>query len=104
MNERVTRRSRETRSSDTRFRSSHSPPYLATAYAFLHGVEVPDTIIASADALEQDKRIADVLGAEITKHWVESRRWEWMMFHTTGGDPEAASVTDWELDRYFELV
>ncbi len=37
-------------------------------------------------------------------HWTESRRWEWLMFHTEGGDPDATTVTPWELQRYFEWV
>ena len=69
------------------------------AYAYL-----PNTITSAAEALESDEAIADVMGASICEHWAKSRRWEWLMFHTTGGDSEATSVTDWELDRYFELV
>ena len=65
---------------------------------------LPSSITASADALEADKSLADVMGPSIVDHWAQSRRWEWLMFHTTGGDAEATSVTDWELDRYFELV
>lgn len=65
---------------------------------------LPTSIPASADALEADKALADVLGTSIVQHWTQSRRWEWLMFNTTGGDSEATAVTDWELDRYFELV
>jgi glutamine synthetase len=45
-----------------------------------------------------------VLGAEFVDYWLHNRRWEWLMFHTGGGDAEAKAVTDWELTRYFELV
>lgn len=65
---------------------------------------LPRSIVAAADAVDADKRFADVLGPVMASHWVNTRRWEWMMFHTTGGDPEAETVTDWELDRYFELI
>ena len=65
---------------------------------------LPNSITAAADALEEDKALADVIGTSMCDHWTNSRRWEWLMFHTTGGDAEATSVTDWELDRYFELV
>jgi glutamine synthetase len=65
---------------------------------------LPSSITASADALEADKALADVIGTSIVDHWAHTRRWEWLMFHTTGGDAEATSVTDWELNRYFELV
>jgi len=65
---------------------------------------LPTTITGAADALDRDKAFADVMGPVMVEHWVNTRRWEWMMYHTTGGDPEAESVTDWELERYFELM
>ena len=45
-----------------------------------------------------------MLGDAFVDYWLHGRRWEWLMFHTGGGDAEATSVTDWELGRYFELV
>ncbi len=65
---------------------------------------LPNSITASADALEGDKALTDVIGTSMVEHWTHTRRWEWLMFHTTGGDAEATSVTDWELGRYFELL
>jgi glutamine synthetase len=65
---------------------------------------LPATITGAADALEKDKAFADAIGPVMAEHWAASRRWEWMMYHTTGGDPEADAVTDWELNRYFELI
>jgi glutamine synthetase len=65
---------------------------------------LPKSISASADALEADKALVDVIGSVMCSHWVNTRRWEWMNFHTTGGDAEATSVTDWELQSYFELI
>ncbi len=65
---------------------------------------LPKSITASADALALDKALADVVGTSMVDHWVNTRRWEWLMFHTTGGDAQATAVTAWELERYFELV
>lgn len=65
---------------------------------------LPSSITKAAEALEQDKLLGDLLGADFVHHWVNTRRWEWLMFNTTGGDATSAGVTDWELDRYFELV
>jgi glutamine synthetase len=65
---------------------------------------LPNTITAAADVLEQDKDLTDTIGSSMVLHWVNTRRWEWMMYHTSGGDAEAQTVTDWELDRYFEVV
>jgi glutamine synthetase len=65
---------------------------------------LPATISAAADELATDKLLVDVLGDAFIDYWLHTRRWEWLMFHTGGGDAQAQSVTQWELDRYFELV
>jgi glutamine synthetase len=65
---------------------------------------LPTSITLAADALEADAALTAVLGPEFVRYWVNTRRWEWLMFHTTGGDPIATTVTPWELDRYFELL
>jgi len=65
---------------------------------------LPGTISQAADALAGDAALGEELGADFVDFWVESRRWEWLMFHTGGGDAEATTVTDWELRRYWELV
>jgi glutamine synthetase len=65
---------------------------------------LPASITAAADALATDVRLRERLGDEFVHHWVEGRKWEWLMFHTGGGDPDAKTVTDWELTRYFEWV
>jgi glutamine synthetase len=65
---------------------------------------LPRSITRAADALAGDEALTEVLGQPLVHHWVNSRRWEWLMYHTTGGDPEATGVTDWELSRYFEVV
>ncbi len=65
---------------------------------------LPDSITAAAEALAQDERLRKALGDPFVDHWVEGRKWEWLMFHTSGGDPDAATTTDWELQRYFEWV
>lgn len=66
--------------------------------------QLPRTILEAAEALEADEHLTKKLGVEFVDYWLNTRRWEWMMFHTTGGDPEATEPTDWELRRYFELV
>ena len=65
---------------------------------------LPNSITRAADALEADAGLASVMGTDFVNYWINTRRWEWLMFHTTGGDPMAETVTPWELDRYFELV
>jgi glutamine synthetase len=65
---------------------------------------LPSSISLAADELEGDKLLAETLGDVFVDYWLHGRRWEWLMFHTGGGDAGASSVTDWELNRYFELV
>lgn len=65
---------------------------------------LPHSITTAAAALDHDKLLRNALGDTFVHHWVESRKWEWLMFHTGGGDPDAAGTTDWELVRYFEWV
>jgi len=65
---------------------------------------LPNSITKAADALAADANLRSVLGEAFVSYFVNTRRWEWLMYHTTGGDPVAESVTQWELDRYFELV
>jgi glutamine synthetase len=65
---------------------------------------LPNTISKAADAMEADVVLRSVLGSDFCDYWVNTRRWEWLMFHTTGGDPMATTVTPWELDRLFEIV
>lgn len=64
---------------------------------------LPATLSQSIDALAADTELTEVLGRELVEYWIGTRRWEWLRFHTTGGDP-AAGVSDWELERYFEHI
>ena len=54
----------------------------------------------AADALAADRRLAETLGHDVLDYWLGSREWEWIAFHTGGGDPDA--VGEYELRRYFE--
>ena len=65
---------------------------------------LPNTITKAADALEADAHLREELGTSFVDFWTNTRRWEWLMFHTTGGDASAEAVTDWELERYFEIM
>ena len=67
------------------------------------GIErIPNTMSKAADALAADPIMRELLGDEFVDYWVGTRRWEWMQFHTAGGDP-FAEVSDWESARYFEF-
>jgi glutamine synthetase len=65
---------------------------------------LPTTISLATDELARDKLLAEFLGDDFVDYWIHNRRWEWLMFNTGGGDATATTVTDWELERYFEVV
>ena len=65
---------------------------------------LPTSITKAADALDADFHLREELGETFVQFWTNTRRWEWLMFHTTGGDASAETVTDWELERYFEIM
>jgi glutamine synthetase len=61
---------------------------------------LPDSLQRAASALRADARLAEVLGQDVVDYWLGSREWEWMVFHTAGGDPDR--VGEFERQRYFE--
>jgi glutamine synthetase len=63
---------------------------------------LPDTMSKAGAALDADPLLREYLGDEFVDFWVASRRWEWMEFHTKGGDPYA-ELSAWESQRYFEF-
>lgn len=65
---------------------------------------LPNSITRAADAIGTNKLLREQLGDALVDYWVNTRRWEWLMYHTTGGDPVAGATTAWELDRYFEVM
>ena len=65
---------------------------------------VPETLSAAVAALRADRLLPQLLGEAFCSFWANTREWEWLMFNSTGGDPSATSTTDWELQRYFEIV
>jgi len=83
------------------------PPEQVTDMAWCmpegHGVtRIPDTMSKAGAALDADPLLREYLGDEFVDFWVASRRWEWMEFHTKGGDP-FAELSEWESIRYFEF-
>lgn len=65
---------------------------------------LPNTISKAADALEADTLLGQYLGEDFIEYWINSRRAEWMQFQTESGDPYGSKTTQWEFNRYFELV
>ncbi|MDA0979041.1 MAG: glutamine synthetase [Proteobacteria bacterium] len=65
---------------------------------------LPNSIMRAADALDKDTLLASVLGKDVVDYWVNTRKLEWLSFHSDGADPESPEPTPWEYRRYFELM
>ncbi|MEU0265137.1 glutamine synthetase family protein [Nocardioides sp. NPDC006303] len=79
-------------------------PLDVMAWSLPGGVDpLPGNLVDAVDALRQDSALTKALGPELVDYWLGTRRWEWLRFHTGGGDPDNG-VSAWELQRYFELV
>jgi glutamine synthetase len=63
---------------------------------------LPDSLKRAASALAADRRLAEAIGSDVVEYWLGSRDWEWLAFHTGGGDPD--QVCEYELRRYFETA
>jgi glutamine synthetase len=66
--------------------------------------KLPTTILSAARALEQDQLLPAILGKDVIDYWVDTRKLEWMTFHDECDEADATSATDWEYNRYFELI
>ena len=76
-----------------------------TCMGFLRRVrKLPTTITKAIDALAKNNYFSEYLGSDYTQYWANTRRSEWLAFHTKGGDPYSKTVTESEFNRYFQLV
>lgn len=57
---------------------------------------LPGTLREALDALEDDPVIRSALGGHVTDHFLEAKRAEWRQY--------AATVHQWELDTYLDVV
>lgn len=65
---------------------------------------LPDSIMGAAEALATDTLLVETLGQDVVDYWVNTRKLEWLNFHSECGDIEAKTSTQWEYNRYFELL
>lgn len=68
------------------------------AYQQAHPPELklPDNIVDSAGCLEQSTAARELFGDEFVAHYAATRKWEGQEFHK--------HITDWEMQRYFEII
>jgi glutamine synthetase len=106
---------------ETRVNGSDTNPYLALAaalasglYGIQHGLKLPAGPVAGSgyadheapmfprnlheatQRLEHSKLAVELFGAEMVEHFVATRKWEWRQW--------SRAVTNWELQRYFEII
>lgn len=58
--------------------------------------QLPNNLGEAADNLEESKVARDLFGADFVEHFLISRRWEVREYQK--------AVTDWQLQRYFEII
>ena len=84
------------------------PKFPKMAWGLPEGPGYPDRLPAdipgALEALDADTNLRTVLGDDFVDYWIGLRRFEWLTFHTSGGDASATGPTPWELDRYFETL
>ncbi len=69
-----------------------------------HYDRLPDTVPAASQALLDDALLSEQLGTDLVEYWTKSRRQEWLLFHREGGDPDSPDISQWEYERYFDLI
>ncbi len=72
------------------------PETVGSGYADPVGPQLPRTLAEATERLSQSQVVRSLLGDRFVDHFVATRRWEWRQAQ--------AAVTDWELDRYFEII
>ena len=84
------------------------PKFTKMAWGLPEGPDYPDKLPAdfptALDALDANAHLRSVMGDDFVDYWIGLRRFEWLTFHTSGGDATADGPTPWELDRYFETL
>ena len=72
-----------------------SPPSTGNAYES-RGESLPATLGQAAARLQASTAARELFGETFVEHFVKSREWEEQEFHR--------HVTDWELERYLEII
>ncbi len=73
-----------------------SKPIVGSAYADTSTERLPRNLFEATKKLEDSKIAREILGSAFVEHFVNTRQWEWRQFQN--------AVTQWELQRYFEII
>jgi glutamine synthetase len=71
-------------------------PVRGSAYSQVSGLPLPNNLGAAAGAMEGQEAVQELLGQDFTRHFVDTRKWEWNQYQR--------AVTDWERQRYLEII
>jgi glutamine synthetase len=71
-------------------------PIQGNGYAVKDAVRLPGNLISATERMANSDIAKELFGEAFVEHFVASRRWEWDQFEQ--------NVTDFERNRYFELV
>jgi glutamine synthetase len=73
-----------------------SAPIQGSAYRETSLPRLPRNLADATDRLAQSTVARELLGEAFVDHFIRTRRWEWAQFQD--------AVTNWELQRYFEII
>jgi glutamine synthetase len=72
------------------------PPTKGSAYQESKTERLPRNLLEATRKMEQSKIARELFGDTFVDHFTQSRHWEWRQFQD--------SVTNWEIERYFEII
>ncbi len=72
------------------------PPDVGSAYEQTDRPVLPRDLAAATEAMKRSELSCELFGEAFTKHFIQTREWEWQ--------ESMQAVTDWELKRYFEII
>lgn len=58
--------------------------------------KLPKNLLEGASRMRESKVAREIFGEDFVDHFTETRMWEWRKYQT--------AVTNWELERYFEII
>jgi len=73
-----------------------TPPTQGSGYEDKEQGVLPRNLWEATQAMKHSPLAAELFGAEFTDHFTRTREWEWRQF--------SKSVTDWEWQRYLEII
>ncbi|MFV0377030.1 MAG: glutamine synthetase family protein [Mangrovibacterium sp.] len=74
----------------------NTPATIGNAYTDPTALKLPGNLLEATQRMANSPVANELFGHDFTHHFTQTRIWEWREF--------AKAVTDWELERYFEII